>query len=295
MELKVQLFAQANAGEVAPLVASAVRRENLNVQTFRFEDYFGKLGGQADKVVTKQVNNRVDSVFENLLTDASITQIATDRFGVNPTFDQKQQIKDEIEAAKDLFKSELDRAGRYALQEAIFGNKMEQKFVFGSGHPSGSAFQDALSGSKVKYTELMEFGDAKQWVKFSIPMPSLDDLISDFSSMNSVDDIRSRINSVPVTLSIEGPEITILDGVAFQAKSRFVGQEILTSNPSLSGYEVSSGINFFSPTDSPPNLFGPLMRGSFEGFFRRGIDGEDFYDEKGGDASVYGIRTGLRY
>jgi hypothetical protein len=287
MELKVQLFAAANAGQVAPLLASAVRQENLNVQTFRFEDYLGKLGGQADKVITNEVNGLVEDVFENLLTDASITQIATDRFGAGPTFDQKQQIKNEIEAARDLYKAELDRVGRFALQEAIFGNKMEHKFVFGSGHPSGSAFENAMSTSRVKYTELMELGDAKKWVKFSMPMPSLDDLMSDLSSMNSVDDVRSRINSVPVTLSIEGPEIPILDGVAFQAKSRFVGQEILTATPSLSGYEMSAGINFFSPTDSPPNLFGPLMRGSFQGYFRQGIEGSDRFN--GGDARTFGV------
>ncbi len=43
MELKAQLFGMPNSMQAGQLISSAMKTETLNIQTFRFGDYFGKL------------------------------------------------------------------------------------------------------------------------------------------------------------------------------------------------------------------------------------------------------------
>ncbi|MFN9718793.1 MAG: hypothetical protein ACK58L_08880 [Planctomycetota bacterium] len=171
MELKAQLFGMPNSMQAGQLISSAMKTETLNIQTFRFEDYLAKLGEKADSAITDQIRSQLDSIFSPVLTDELISQIAEARFGGVPTSAQEDQIRQEIEARKDFMAGTLDGAGRFALQQAIDGNTMTQKFVFGGRHPSGQSFSNALAASKAAYGNEFEFGDVTDYVSLQFPMP----------------------------------------------------------------------------------------------------------------------------
>lgn len=291
MELKAQLFGMPNSIQAGQLISSAMKTETLNIQTFRFEDYFGKLGEKADSAITDQIHSQLDHIFP-VLTDELIPQIAERRFGGVPTSAQEDQIRDEIEERKDFIAGRLDEAGRFALQQAIDGNKMTQKFVFGGHHPSGQLFSNGLAASKGAYGNEFEFGDVTDYVGMEIPRPSTEALVDALSSANSFDDVRSLFEG-RFGLTIDGPELQILDGVSFDANSSFFSDDLLSKEASLAAYEVTAGLNFFEPDAGPPLLGGPRMQGRFEAGYRKMFENGELLEESSGDAII--LRAKIRY
>ncbi len=205
-----------------------------------------------------------------------------------PTSAQEDQIRDEIEERKDFIAGRLDEAGRFALQQAIDGNTMTQKFVFGGRHPSGQLFSNGLAASKGAYGNEFEFGDVTDYVGIEIPRPSTEALVDALSSANSFDDVRSLFEG-RFGLTIDGPELQILDGVSFDANSSFFSDDLLSKEASLAAFEVRAGLKFDEPVSGPSHFGGRKMRGTFGGFFRKPMSESGFPESKGGEADMFGI------
>jgi hypothetical protein len=152
-----------------------------------------------------------------------------------------------------------------------------------------------MGASKAAYNQNFSDLQIKDMLHFSVPLPSFPQLKSSFSHFNSLPELASYFNSVPVSLTLGGPSIQILDGVAFSASSSFTSTNLLTSTPNLSAHRVDAGINFSPPANSPPIFLGPRMQGHIGGYFERSQVGDLFEDQNGADSHDFGFRVRLQY
>ena len=295
MLLRVELL-DPNSGNV---VAQAMKNEELKIVKFKFEDYFGKIGGQADSLVTSQVSSQLGNLFGPLLTDAAITEMAQQRIENDPTaFDldlTKTLIRDEILSAKSEFAQRLESGMRIGLQSAIEGDQLDHHFAMGIGHPGGGEFGAAMAESKAAYNADFSMVDVAKMVKFSANLPSGADLQTTFSNIRTADDFLNMVDQVPVTVGIQGFTVPIRNGVEFTASSHFQSTGVLTGSRSLSEYEVGAGINFQTPPNGPPIFLGRRMKGSVGGFYRQFQNEGQLQKANRADADEFGVSAGWNY
>ena len=294
MTMQAQLF----SAQTGNLISQFVKTEPLKSEKFRFEDYFGKIGQKADNLLVDQIHSQVDTLFNMLLTDEMLTEMALQRMGNDPTASLTltiQQLRDDIDSAKGDAAGRLECGVLYALNAAVQGDQLDHHFEMGIGHPFVPEFGGAMAASKAAYNNDFSDLQIKDMFNFSVPLPSIAQLKSDFSHFNSQPDVASYFNSVPVGITLGGPSIQILDGVAFSASTSFNSTNLLTSTPNLSAYRVEAGINFSSPAGPPPILFGPKMQGHIGGFFERSRVGDLFEDQNSADSYDLGIKVRFKY
>ena len=222
-----------------------------------------------------------------------LTEMALQRMGNDPTASlalTMEQLREEIDSARGDAAGRLECGALYALNAAVQGDQLDHQFVMGIRHPFVPEFGGAMAASKAAYNNDFSDLQIKDMVHFSVPLPSIPQLKSDFSHFNSLPEVASYFNSVPISITLGGPSIQILDGVAFSASNSFNSTNLLTSTPNHSAFRVESGINFSPPANSPPILFGPRMGGIITGFYERSLSDEFIHDQNGADADTWGIR-----
>lgn len=295
MQMRAELF----SAQTGQLIGQAVQAEQVVVPQFRFEEYLGKIGEEADGLLSDQIGLQLESVFGLALTDEMLTQMAVQRLGGDPTAPgldlMKDQIRSELAAVRQQLQTQLESGVRFGLQYAIEGDQLDHHFAMGAGHPQAPEFALSLAASKGAYDRDFSELEVKDIVKFNAPVPSIGELQSIFSGPDPMAAIDQMLLSIPLTLTIDLPMVQLMDGVAFQAGSSFTSPSLLPEALELSEFEVNAAIEFSPPLDSPPVLFGPNMRGRVGGFYRQSQSGGAIQKSDGADADLFGVRGQFNY
>lgn len=294
LTLKAELI-DKNTGA---LISQALMTENVNAVSFRFEDYLGKIGNAADSQVTSQIASQLESLISPLLTDDVLTELALQRMDNDPTALNvdltKGLIREELMSAKCVFAGSIDSGLRFGLQSAIEGDKLDHRFLMGSGHRSAAAFAESIAASKAAWNRELGPEDIPQMVSFGLGgLPSSEQLKNTVTGMHTEEDFIQMVDELSVTVGMKTPMVRLANGLGFSVGSQFTSGKLIVHDPSLSAIRVEATLDFLPPLGDPPVLFGPRMGGSIGGFYERSLF-DDVMNE-GSGANAFNLGAQWRY